>query len=285
MSGCRVTSIVGSLQCGPSAPWVAAGSSRSTLPNSIPRRGGALLCALHSSGTAPCIGSDALSWVYDEYATPYPDGATFDGISVGAGFACGVTTDQEILCWGSLDDELAIPSDFVVATHEELDALVTAADDQRAAMGPQKSEPGTVDATLTPITGSILGDAAMPDCSAAISTTLVGAIAGNNITENTADNGGVLSTHWFRMSDNEQPVELTFSGDAASGMPLVIEAGKLVRGDYVYCFDEGDAALTTSADGSRVFQFRITSVADGRDCSAPRLEATIRGCKNLGVGE
>lgn len=50
-------------------------------------------------GVPTCVGGDG---IYDE---PPPDGVNFSQLDLSYQISCGITTDQELLCWGSHSSE------------------------------------------------------------------------------------------------------------------------------------------------------------------------------------
>jgi hypothetical protein len=57
-----------------------------------------LICALKANGHVDCIGPQTDDW--DSDAKPYPSNIRFEEISVGQDFVCGITTAQDVECWG-----------------------------------------------------------------------------------------------------------------------------------------------------------------------------------------
>jgi hypothetical protein len=139
----------------------------------------------------------------------------------------------------------------------------------------------------SPITGSILEDLEMPDCNGNGETKITGSIAGTDLTDSTHDLESVLGAQWFRVQGGRDPIQMEFTSPAMPGIALGIAHGVFLgsswsplRGNF-YCFDSGDALVTSTTEGVTVVKWRVDSVSDGPDCSEPRLPVNLRGCKNL----
>lgn len=60
-----------------------------------------LICAVHMDGHVDCEGAVKDEW--GSSSKPYPSTKKFEEVSVGGDFVCGITTEQDVECWGGSD--------------------------------------------------------------------------------------------------------------------------------------------------------------------------------------
>lgn len=78
-----------------------------------------LVCALHMSGRVDCTGRVLDDWAASSDAIPYPRDVTFEEISVGDGWVCGITTERTVRCWGIGSGSGSPSEDFRVISLED----------------------------------------------------------------------------------------------------------------------------------------------------------------------